>query len=188
METLAEPPEVLQQFAKGDCDAFETLFRQYQKEVYRWIIRIVRDPASAEDLTVETFWRTYRARARFDPQRSFGAWARTIATNVALDYLKRSRVRHELQADSRMQTLERLPARPNADRIEQRNLRVRTALAFGQLPAKLRVVAVLALVEEAPHAEIAEALNISPAAVKSRVFRAVQRLRRKLKDLDVNYD
>jgi RNA polymerase sigma factor (sigma-70 family) len=67
-------------FTQGDVRAFETLFRKHQGSVYRWIVRIVRDPAAAEDLTLETLWRIYRARARFDPRRPFGAWARRIAT------------------------------------------------------------------------------------------------------------
>ena len=75
--------EVLQQFARGDLDAFEALFRRHQAQVYRWIVRTVRDPATAEDLTVETFWRIHRAHARFDPARSFEAWARRIASNIA---------------------------------------------------------------------------------------------------------
>src|SRR5579872_7184175 len=93
MELLERPPELLAQFAAGDRDAFEALFRQFQAEVYGWIVRIVRDPATAEDLTIETFWRIHRAHARFDPSRSFGAWARRIATNVAIDFLKSARVR-----------------------------------------------------------------------------------------------
>ena len=60
----------LEQFTRGDIQAFETLFRQYQHEVYGWIVRIVRDPGTAEDLTVETLWRIYRAHARFDTGRS----------------------------------------------------------------------------------------------------------------------
>ncbi len=56
-------PDVLRQFARGDLDAFETLFRQHQAEVYRWIMAIVGDPSLAEDLTVETFWRIHRAHA-----------------------------------------------------------------------------------------------------------------------------
>ena len=75
--------ELLERFARGDLEAFEILFRQFQKEAYGWIIRIVRDPRAAEELTVETFWRIYRAHARFDPTRSFGAWARRVATNLA---------------------------------------------------------------------------------------------------------
>lgn len=72
----------LERFTRGDIQAFEALFREYQGEVYGWIIRIVHDSGAAEDLTIETFWRIYRARARFDPCRSFGAWARRIATNL----------------------------------------------------------------------------------------------------------
>src|SRR5271169_2191054 len=90
---MEQPAELLQQFAHGDLDAFESLFRQFQGEVFRWIVRIVRDPAAAEDLTIETFWRIHRAHARFDPERSFGAWARRIATNAALDHVKT--LRHE---------------------------------------------------------------------------------------------
>jgi RNA polymerase sigma-70 factor, ECF subfamily len=83
--------EVLERFAQGDLNAFEALFRQFEGEVYGWIVRIVRNRGIAEDLTVETFWRIYRAHARFDPERNFGAWARRIATNAALDHLKTDR-------------------------------------------------------------------------------------------------
>jgi len=82
--------EVLERFALGDLEAFEILFREFQGEVYRCTYRIVRDSATAEDLTLEAFWRIYRARARFDPSRSFKSWARRIATNLALDHLKTS--------------------------------------------------------------------------------------------------
>jgi len=58
-------------FVQGDAAAFETLFRAHQHEVYGWIVRVVRDRAAAEDLTIETFWRAYRSRSRFDPARSY---------------------------------------------------------------------------------------------------------------------
>jgi RNA polymerase sigma-70 factor (ECF subfamily) len=178
MELTEQRPGVLAQFAAGELEAFEQLFRQFQGEVYGWIVRIVRDQAAAEDLTVETFWRIYRAHARFDPDRSFGAWARRIATNVALDHLKRARVQE-------VELTENLGAEAQAhsgarDPAIQREVRERTRLAFQQLPPTLRAVAALALIEERPQSEIAEALNISTAAVKSRQFRAVRLLRRKL--------
>lgn len=75
--------DLLERFARGDLEAFETLFRQFEADVYVWILRIVRDRPVAEELTVEAFWRIYRARARFDPARPFGPWARRVATNVA---------------------------------------------------------------------------------------------------------
>jgi RNA polymerase sigma-70 factor (ECF subfamily) len=83
--------ELLEQFVRGDLDAFESIFREHQNEVYGWIVRIVRNPAAAEDLTIETFWRIYRARARFDATRELGPWARRIATYLAYNHLKAAR-------------------------------------------------------------------------------------------------
>src|SRR5258708_30904438 len=99
MPVVEQAAGVLRQFSHGDLDAFEALFRTHQSEVYSWIVRIVRDPAAAEDLTLETFWRIHRAHARFDPARSFGAWARRVATNAALDYLKTVRPETDLRDD-----------------------------------------------------------------------------------------
>src|SRR4029077_8973840 len=147
MPVLEQPSDVLRQFCHGNLDAFEALFRSHQGEVYGWIVHIVRDPSAAEDLTVEPFWRIHRAHARFDPERSFGAWARRIATNTALDHLKTSRREVELPED--------LPGRALGDPGVQRDVRERVGQAFRQLPAKLRVAATLALIEEEPYQEIA---------------------------------
>jgi RNA polymerase sigma factor (sigma-70 family) len=189
MELLEEHPKVLEQFAEGEPEAFQTLFRQFQAEVYSWIVRVVRDPAAAEDLTVETFWRIYRAHARFDPERSFGAWARRIATNVAIDYLKTGQSREGAWAGSpAVESAQDQSVRNSVNPAIQLELRERTQLAFQQLPATLRAVAALALIEECPHSEIAAALNISTPAVKSRLFRAVRMLRKKLGNLDTTYE
>jgi RNA polymerase sigma-70 factor (ECF subfamily) len=184
MELIEQDPAVFEQFAAGEIEAFEVLFRQFQGEVFSWIVRIVRDPSAAEDLTIETFWKIYRAHARYDPNRRFEAWARRIATNVAVDYLKKPQVRSSQPIDD-LQAASDLGSQNPAVR---REMRERTQLAFDQLPAKLRVVAILALVEDSPHAEIAEALNISTAAVKSRLFRATRLLRRKLGNLDTTHE
>jgi RNA polymerase sigma-70 factor (ECF subfamily) len=170
--------ELLEQFARGDAEAFEALFRQFQGEVYGWIVRIVRDPGAAEDLTVETFWRIYRARSRFDPQRGFGPWARRIATNLALDHLSARRNETSLEGDFQPPCLPPDPALA-AD------VREKVAAAFTRLPVKLRVAATLAMIEETPYGDIAEALGISIGTVKSRVFRAARLLRGDLQRMGV---
>ncbi len=169
---------MLERFALGDVEAFETLFRQLHPEVYGWILRIVRDPGAAEDLTVETFWRIYRARARFDANRSLGAWARRIATNVALDHLRSRRPETELT--------EEVAQAPLPDPALQRETQEQIQRAFYRLPAKLRVPAVLALIEERSYQEIADALGTSVGAVKLRVFRAVRILRKQLNRVGVH--
>ena len=174
MPLLEQSFEVLEQFCQGDLAAFEELFRRHQSEVYRWIVRIVRDPGTAEDLTVETFWRVHRAHARFNPERSFGAWLRRIATNAALDHLRKAKPETSLPDDLQM------PA-PSTNPGIADEIRRKTAQAFQELPPKLRVAATLALIEEQSYDEIAAALGISTGAVKLRVFRAVRLLRNRLK-------
>lgn len=169
--------ELLERFASGDLEAFEALFRQHQKEVYAWIVRIVHDSGIAEDLTVETFWRIYKARSRFQPQGNFRAWARRIATNAAFDHLRHSRRETGFPED--------LPCVNDADPAIRREARKRIRMAFHELPAKYRLVATLALVEEEPYNNIAEAAGISVALVKVRVFRAVRILRKKLNSFGV---
>jgi RNA polymerase sigma-70 factor (ECF subfamily) len=164
---------LLERFARGDVEAFEALFRQHVEAVYGWVIGIVRDRSSAEDVTIEAFWRMYRARTQFDPSRAFEPWARRVATNVALSHLRSSRPAVSLDWDVAA------PAQPDA--AEQDDTRMRIREAFAELPALLRGVATLALIEDRPYREIADGFGISESAVKTRVFRAVRALRKSLK-------
>ena len=184
--------ELLRRFAHGDRDAFEALFRQFEREVYRWILRIVREPETAEDALIEAFWRAYRGRARFDPSRSFGAWMRRIATNAAIDQLNAARRRNWVPLVGRVPPHEtrvgRVPPSPDAKRggPGDPDLANHIKRAFASLPPKLRVVATLALIEELPQAEIADALGVPLGTVKSRLFRATRELREALTRLGVN--
>jgi len=160
--------DLLDRFVRGDLEAFELLFRQFNREVYGWVVRLTRDPSAAEDLTVEVFWRIYRAHARFDATRSFGAWARRIASNAALDHLRRARRESAASA---------MPPARTSDSSARRDLHLRVERAFLTLPPTLRVVAELALIEDWPQEDIAKALGISRSAVKARAFRATKYLR-----------
>ena len=134
---------LLGRFVGGDRDAFETLYRRFHRDVHAWILRIVRDPAAADDALVDAFWRAYRGRAQYDGQ--------DIAT----------------------------PARQDAD------VRRHVSGALRSLSPKLRVVAILALVEEQPLADIADALGVPVGTVKSRLFRATCALRDRLTRLGI---
>lgn len=172
--------DLLQRFALGEIDAFETLVRQFQGEIYGWTVRIVRNPAMAEELTAEALWRIYRARYHFRPDSNFGAWARRIATNLAIDQLRRNQPEESLIVE---------PAGvPEPDRVIEGETREKIRQAFRRLPAKLQVVATLALIEEQPYSEIADALGISVGAVKARVFRAVRILRKRLSQAGVRHE
>jgi RNA polymerase sigma-70 factor (ECF subfamily) len=177
---IVRSDSVLNRFRLGDLDAFEALFREHQRSVYGWILRIVRDPAAAEDLMVETFWRIHRAHARFEPARAFEPWARRIATRAALDWLRARRSESGLASANFDQDVADLPSASVPDPGITAEVRLKTALAIARLPPGLRVAAVLSVIEEQPHKDVAAALGISVGAVKLRVFRAIRLLRKDL--------
>jgi RNA polymerase sigma factor (sigma-70 family) len=166
-EIVSEAGETqcLLEFRGGSEAAFEALFRKYQREVFGWVLRIVRDQGAAEDLTIETFFRIHRAHARFDAAREFGPWARRIAT--------RQRPEHVMAEEF----FTAQPAQSTGDPAGTAEIRRHVAGALRRLPPKLRVAAMLAVIEERPQKEVADALGITVAAVKLRVFRAMRRLR-----------
>ena len=170
---MADDPDgaLLIRFVQGDREAFEILFTRFHVDVHRWSVRIVRDASAADDVVVEAFWRAFRGRARFDPSRSFGAWMRRIATNAARDQLRSAR-RHAVV------TVGDTDIRAAA--VPDRGVAEAVALALRRLPPRLQVVATLALIEERPYAEIADALDVPIGTVKSRVFRATRALRQEL--------
>lgn len=171
--------ELLQRFADGDLEAFETLFRQHQAQVFGWILRIVRNRATAEDLTIEAFWRLYRARSRFDVRLgSCAGYLRRIATNVSLDHLRGAHPHAELSEDP--------PDRPRMNVVDQSELRSAILSAIQQLSPRVRAAVLLALVEGEPYESIADALGISVNAVKVRVFRGVRILRKELQKAGVH--
>ena len=125
---------------------------------------------------METFWRIYQARVRFDPAQGFEGWARRIATRVALDWLRMRRTESEVS----FEVCAEAAAQAVTDPAVTAEIRRKTALAFGRLPPKLRIAATLAVIEEQPQKDVAAALGISVAAVKVRVFRALRLLRKDL--------
>ena len=170
--------DLLRRFALGEIDAFETLVRQFQGDIYAWTVRIVRDPGTAEDLTIETLWRIYLSRQQFRPEGNFGAWARRIATNLAIDHLRHRRPEQSLLTEpAGVQQPDGLVERETREKIQQ---------AFRRLPPKLQAAATLALIEEQSFEEIADALGTSVGAVKLRVFRAVRILRKRLSQVGIS--
>jgi RNA polymerase sigma-70 factor (ECF subfamily) len=167
-------------FQQGNAEsreaAFESLFRLHHRAVHGWILRVVRNPAAADELTIETFWRIYRAHARFDPERGFEPWARRIATRTAIDWLRAQRPEYAVANEF----FAGLPAPSEADPAISAETRRAMAQAFARLRPALRVAATLAVIEERPQKEVADALGISVTAVKLRVFRALRLLRKDL--------
>jgi RNA polymerase sigma factor (sigma-70 family) len=156
------------------AQGFEDLYRDTFPRVYSYVASLLRDRSAAEDVTALAFERAYRKRGRFSAQRgSPEAWVFGIARNAALDELRKLKRRAHLASE---------PAdvwSPGPDEQAERAFRrdeVRAALA--SLDARDRDLVALKFAGGLSNGEIARVLGISETNVGSRLYRAVEKLRK----------
>src|SRR3984885_6788430 len=171
------------QLRRGDLDALATLLTRYQNRLYRYLLRMVRQPAEAEDLFQQTWLRVAEKIQQYDPRRSFEAWLFTRARNLAIDHLRRVRpesldepIGDAAQGETAAM---RLPSqeRPAMEGILQRKRSQRLGAVLEMLPVVQREVLTLRFEEEMKIEEIAEVLSAPLSTVKTRLRRALERLR-----------
>ena len=165
----------------GDAAAFDVLFRRWSPPLLRYLERMVRDLGTAEELVQEAFFRVHRARDRYRPEAKFSTWLYRIATNLALNELRRPR-RRAPHASADAEGVAPLPAvAPATDEVvDARRRGERVAAALAELPERQRAALCLAAVEGLSYAEVAEALDVTEKAVKSLVHRARSALAERL--------
>jgi len=160
-------------FSAGDDAAFDALFGRWAAPLLRYLERMLRDAAGAEELVQEVFLRVHGARERYQPQARFSTWLYRIATNLALNELRRP---HRRALHTRLDEPDG-PAfaadGPAAeDAFDARRLSARVDHELASLPERQRAALCLTAVEGLSYAEVAAALEISESAVKALVNRA----------------
>lgn len=153
------------------------LVRSYQRRIFALGIRFFRNSDDAEDLVQETFVRAWRGLDRFDPTRPFAPWLLRIASNRALTEIATRKRRGGEELD------ENLPWQgPGADDdLERRELHEQVGRAVGELPDDQRMILLLRATEGLSYRDIAEAMDIPVGTVMSRLARARETMRKKVK-------
>jgi RNA polymerase sigma-70 factor (ECF subfamily) len=167
----------------GSPAAFAELHSVYSGRLYKTILSITRNPHDAEEALQETFLRAYLAIKTFEGRSKIYTWLTRIAVNSALMALRKQRVRSEVlfdpQPDDRSEAIafEVKDSAPNPEELcvlHQRQLN--TLRAIRRLSPHLQAPIRMQIMREWSIREISRALNISEAAVKSRLYRARQQL------------
>jgi len=175
---------LMQAFCDGDESAFDALFRRWSGRVLRFVDRMIRDPAVAEELLQETFLRVHRAREKWEPSARFSTWLFTIATNVALNELRRPfrrRVHESTDAEREGSPRELAAEAPGVDEVAHaRRLAGDVERALESLPERQRAALWLTAVEGLSYAEVAASLETSPQSVKALVHRGRSALAERL--------
>lgn len=154
----------------GDDEAFASLVGAYQVPVYNLCYRLLGDRGEAEDAAQEVFLKAYKSLGRYDAERPFVNWVLKIASNHAIDRLRRKRARPTVDLTEAESAADASPGPEAAFVLEERHRTVWETTR--KLSPKDRALVVLRYWYDYSYEEMAAALSMSTSAVRSRLHRA----------------
>ena len=174
----------------GDEAAFQELVRRYRNQITNFVYRMLNDYDRAVDLAQETFVRVYVNAERYQANYSFSTYIYRIASNLAISELRQRKRRRVVPLPSffsdkdgeevEIELADERQTRPDDALIEDERRRA-VSRAIASLPEKYRVAVVLRDIEGRSYEEISAVLGLSDGTVKSRINRARNLLKEKLK-------
>jgi len=173
--------DILIRRACSDRTAFAMLYRMHYERVFRYCCRRLFNRHAAEDVTSTVFFRVMRTISTFEGNSDgFHNWLYRIATNAVNDHLKTAKrraeaIRNAAQHQGRNHTV----AGESDKELQKRNLAVKQAIL--SLKPKYQTVITLRFFEKMKLVEIAEILGQNPATVRTKLARALSKLRKELR-------
>jgi len=173
---------LLQRIAGGDRDAFAELYRRLQRPLFGYLMKLVRDREMVEDVLNETLMEVWRQAARFEGRSSVNTWVFSIAHHRAVSRLRKKR--ETALDEEQAAAIEDESPTPDM-RAESSDMSRLLARLMEQLSFEHREILHLAYYQEFSVQEIADALDLPPNTVKTRMFYARQRLKALLEESGV---
>ncbi|OLC25850.1 MAG: hypothetical protein AUJ02_09085 [Chloroflexi bacterium 13_1_40CM_3_65_12] len=170
-DARAAAGQLIRQATGGDLEAFEELVRRLQRRVYGFAYQHLRDLDEAHDLTQEIFVKLFRNLARYDAERPFEPWFWKLAANTTINY-RRKRVPTPTDQSADQQVSEAVSSVPAHDPT--------LVDALAQLDPAYRLPILLHYYADLPLEQVAQSLNLTVPAIKSRLHRARALLRNAL--------
>jgi RNA polymerase sigma-70 factor (ECF subfamily) len=189
MSNQASDKKLVERVQKGDKGAFDLLVLKYQHKIVNLVMRYVRDPELALDITQEAFIKAYRALPRFRGDSAFYTWMYRIAVNTAKNHLAAQRrrpmdVELDLQDPEQYDLHAKLKETDTPEGITLSNeLQEIVERAIAALPEDLRTAIVLRELEGMSYEEIAQTMECPVGTVRSRIFRARDAIGKKVGSL-----
>ncbi|MGB5258643.1 MAG: RNA polymerase sigma factor RpoE [Woeseiaceae bacterium] len=189
MSNQSSDKKLVKRVQRGDKGAFDLLVLKYQHKIVNLVMRYVRDPDLALDITQEAFIKAYRALPRFRGDSAFYTWMYRIAVNTAKNHLAAQRrrpmnVELDFQDPEQYDLHAKLKETDTPEAIVLSNeLRGTVEQAIAALPEDLRTAIILREIEGMSYEEIAQTMECPVGTVRSRIFRARDAISKKIGSL-----
>jgi RNA polymerase sigma-70 factor (ECF subfamily) len=172
--------EIVARVRAGEHALFEILMRRHNRKVFRAVRAVLRSDDEAEDVMQHAYLRAFEHLAEYQGRARFSTWLTRIAIYESFARLRRQKRVGQLdEATAKSEAMADQRATPE-QRVSDAELRVITEAAIDALPDDFRVVFVLRAVEQMSVADVADSLAIPEDTVKTRYFRARERLRKSI--------
>ena len=180
MDRIVEDEMLVAQFQAGRPDAFDDLMKRYKGQIYAYLLRSVKNYEDAEELTIEVFFKAYRALDTWQPQARFSTWLYKIAHNLSIDFHRAKSRRPTYSLDDEELSINEptavdLWSNPEWE-IEEKDRHRVIREAIDQLSPKQKAVFMLNRYQGLQIKEITEVLGMAEGTVKIHLHRAVKKL------------
>ena len=169
--------QLMKSYAGGSMEAFEVLYQRHRAPLYRYLLRLAGNAATANDLYQGTWEKVIKSRAVYQPKAPFRAWLYRVAHNHAMDHFRRNKpVADEMPEDLAS------PAAEPAEQLASDSMQQDLQSAIRELPQEQRDTLMLKLESGLDLQTIADITGVNPETAKSRLRYAVKRLKTMLED------
>lgn len=184
METGSDDRALIRQIAAGDAKALERLFTRNQTRVFRYLMRLVRNEAIAEELLNEVFLGCWSAASRYEGRSEPSTWLLSIAHNKAVSALRKKRELDGIDDDKAGEIEDDSDTPEVTAQKHDKGAQIKAAMQ--KLSVEHREILDLVYYQEQSVAEVAEILSIPEATVKTRMFYARKKLGEILKERGID--
>ncbi len=165
--------------AKGDQKAYAELLHRYRESVYYMMLKMVNNKDDADDLTIEAFGRAFKKLDQYTPNFAFSTWLFKIASNNAIDFLRKKKLNNTISMDTRNENsdydasnlVRSTHLNPEEFYIKKQKVEMVRAV-IDKLKPKYKELVELFYFQELSHEEISEKLNLPIGTIKAQLFRA----------------
>lgn len=175
------PRHTLIEYREGSVSAFEYILSTYEKAIYNYCLRIVRDSTHAKDITQDTFIKVYTNRTKIDPDKNIKSWIFTIATNTAYDFLRSPKGRKSINLEEEDETFY-----AHSTYTSKEGLVTDVNVALDTIKLDYKKPILLYYKEGFSYQEIADILSLPINTIKTHISRGKEQLKNILKNYGTN--
>jgi len=182
---LDEDQVLIKKTLKGEKKAYEELMRKYEKKIFNFVIRMVRNEETAIDLTQDFFIKVFTVLDKYNFEYKFSTWAYRICYNLVIDHIRKNQAQvNSLDDDSisakDMLSSENVSRDDGFKNLSREETRTYIWEIVEHIPAKFRELILLRYIQDLKYEEIAEITSLPVGTIKNRIFKAKEILKQEM--------